>query len=131
MYALMEWDVEQKQPNRVYTRQEMDAARALIEREAARMAEQEGIEPRMDPYMWQVVANCSSELVRHQNRFTRLQNLHKRDQIEVLSDRFKVQLELFLFISGASKVVDSSYLTFSCKNLKFQVFWINSRFLRY
>lgn len=87
----MEWDVEQKEPFRLYTRQEMEAARKLIEEEAEKMAEEEDISPEMDEYMWQVIANCSSELVRFQNRFTRLQNLHKKEQIDVLQDRFKAR----------------------------------------
>uniref|UniRef100_A0A914GQH6 Uncharacterized protein n=1 Tax=Globodera rostochiensis TaxID=31243 RepID=A0A914GQH6_GLORO len=89
MYTLMEWDAEQKEPSHLYTREEREKARKMIEEEATKMAEEEGIEPVLDSHVWQVIANCSSELVRHQNRFNRLQNLHKREQIEVLSDRFK------------------------------------------
>uniref|UniRef100_A0A915E201 Uncharacterized protein n=1 Tax=Ditylenchus dipsaci TaxID=166011 RepID=A0A915E201_9BILA len=40
--------------------------------------------------MWQVVEACSSELVRHQNRFVRLTNLSRRDQIEALSEEFQI-----------------------------------------
>lgn len=90
MYTLMEWDVEGKEPSRLYTKEEMDAARKLISEEAERMALEEGIEPKLDAQLWQVIHNCSSELIRHQNRFTRFQGLNKRDQIEVLAERFKI-----------------------------------------
>uniref|UniRef100_A0A183BXP0 Biogenesis of lysosome-related organelles complex 1 subunit 5 n=1 Tax=Globodera pallida TaxID=36090 RepID=A0A183BXP0_GLOPA len=69
MYALMEWDAEQKEPSHLYTREEREKARKMIEEEATKMAEEEGIEPVLDSHVWQ--------------------NLHKREQIEVLSDRFK------------------------------------------
>ncbi|KAL3111728.1 hypothetical protein niasHT_011015 [Heterodera trifolii] len=90
MYALMEWDTEKKEPTHLYTFEEREKARKMIEEEATKMAQEEGIEPNLDAHMWQVVVNCSSELVRHQSRFNRLQNLHKKEQIEVLSERFKL-----------------------------------------
>ena len=92
MFALMEWDVEGKEPARIYSKQEMESARKQIAEEAQRMAEEEeGIQqPRLDAQMWQVVANCASELVRYRNRFTRLTSLNKRDQVEVLAERFKI-----------------------------------------
>jgi hypothetical protein len=92
MYALMEWDVEGKEPPKQYSKQEMDMARQLIADESAKLAEEEQIEPKLDGQMWQVVANCSSELVRFQNRFTRFSNLNKRDQLEVLNEQFKASL---------------------------------------
>jgi glycerol-3-phosphate O-acyltransferase len=90
MFALMEWDVEGKEPPKLYSHEEMEAARKMIADEARQMAEEEGIEPKLDAQMWQVISNCSSELARHHNRFTRLSNLNKKDQIEVLAERFKV-----------------------------------------
>lgn len=92
----MEWDTEKKEPTHLYTFEEREKARKMIEEEATKMAQEEGIEPNLDAHMWQVVANCSSELVRHQSRFNRLQNLHKKEQIEVLSERFKASGLLFL-----------------------------------
>ncbi|KAL7074159.1 hypothetical protein ACQ4LE_006313 [Meloidogyne hapla] len=91
IYLLMEWDVEGKEPpKQSYSKEAMELAKKMIEIEATKMAKVEEIELKLDPQMWQVVANCFGELVKFQNRFTRLSNLTKRDQLEVLSERFKV-----------------------------------------
>ncbi|CAK5090759.1 unnamed protein product [Meloidogyne enterolobii] len=92
MYSLMEWDVEGKEPppKQIYSKEAMELAKKMIDIEATKMAEAEDIELKLDSQMWQVVANCFGELVKFQNRFTRLSNLSKRDQLEVLSERFKV-----------------------------------------
>uniref|UniRef100_A0A915N824 Centromere protein H n=2 Tax=Meloidogyne TaxID=189290 RepID=A0A915N824_MELJA len=88
----MEWDVEGKEPppKQIYSKEAMELAKKMIDIEATKMAEAEDIELKLDSQMWQVVANCFGELVKFQNRFTRLSNLSKRDQLEVLSERFKV-----------------------------------------
>uniref|UniRef100_A0A915LLT7 Pre-mRNA splicing factor component Cdc5p/Cef1 C-terminal domain-containing protein n=1 Tax=Meloidogyne javanica TaxID=6303 RepID=A0A915LLT7_MELJA len=92
VYSLMEWDVEGKEPppKQIYSKEAMELAKKMIDIEATKMAEAEDIELKLDSQMWQVVANCFGELVKFQNRFTRLSNLSKRDQLEVLSERFKV-----------------------------------------
>lgn len=80
----MEWDVNGKQPTHLLTIDELNAAQKLIDNE---------IENReiLDANMWQIIKNCSSELIRHRNRFVRLSNLNRNDQIEALSDNFKVK----------------------------------------
>ena len=116
MYALMEWDVEGKEPPRqIYSKEAMDLAKRMIEIEATKMAEAD-IELKLDSQMWQVVANCFSELVRFQNRFTRLSNLSKRDQLEVLSDRFKVKIYFYLkllkFYLVLKKILEGTHSIF-------------------
>ncbi|KAH7722287.1 hypothetical protein AAVH_10144 [Aphelenchoides avenae] len=83
MYALMEWDVDGKKPADVFSPAAMQAARELILSESAAGEE-------LDANMWQVISNCTSELIRYQDRFTRLNNLNKKEQIEALSDMFKI-----------------------------------------
>lgn len=93
MYALMEWDVNGKQPHDLYTPEQMLDARKLID---AELSEKE----QLDEKMWQVVSNCLNEMIRYQGRFTRISNLSRKDQLDVLSEHFKVafsSLSFFLF----------------------------------
>lgn len=84
IYTLMEWDVNNKQPNDIPTPENLFAAQQLINAELVNKFE------KLDANMWQIISNCSSELIRHRGRFTRLTNLNRNDQIEALSDCFKL-----------------------------------------
>jgi pre-mRNA-splicing factor CDC5/CEF1 len=86
MYALMEWDISGKQPAEVYSPAAMQAARDLINAESAQREE-------LDDNMWTVIGNCSGELIRHQDRFTRLASLNRREQLEALSEQFRIHQE--------------------------------------
>ena len=91
MYALMEWDVDGKEPARVNTKNELKDAQNLIDAEAASLAKADEVNLELDDDMWRVIKTCSNELIRHKGqRFTRLQNLNKRDQLEALEDQYKV-----------------------------------------
>lgn len=91
MYALMEWDVDGKEPARVNTKNELKDAQNLIDAEAAALAKADEVNLELDDDMWRVIKTCSNELIRHKGqRFTRLQNLNKRDQLEALEDQYKI-----------------------------------------
>lgn len=83
MIKLMEWDLLGKVPEDLYTPEQMQQARGLIEAETDKM-------PILDASMWKVLRECSSELIRHQGRYTRLSNLGRREQAEALSCKFGV-----------------------------------------
>lgn len=83
MYALMEWDVNNKKPKDIFTLEQMQYAKRLIDKEITRQEE-------LDVNMWQVINNCLSECIRYQGRFTRLSNLNRKEQLEVLNEQFKV-----------------------------------------
>jgi hypothetical protein len=95
MYSLAKWDVEGVQPNRLYAPSELSAARELIQVEAEAMKKADGVNLELDEKMWQVINNCSNELVRHKGqRFVRLQSLKKGEQLDALDEQYKV----FLFL---------------------------------
>lgn len=85
MYALMEWDVNNKKPKDEFTPEQMQSAKKLIDEEITKREE-------LDANMWQVISNCLSECIRYQGRFKRLSSLNVKEQIEVLNEQFKVNL---------------------------------------
>lgn len=99
----MEWDVNLKQPFDVPSQEQMQDARKLIEAELDH-------KEVLDASMWQIISNCSSELIRHRGRFTRLSNLNRSDQIEALSEYFKVFFKIFCHLR---------FLTFLLKKMFF------------
>lgn len=76
-----------KAPQDIYTPQQMDEAQELIKSEIDKG-------PELDANMWKVLRECSSELIRHQGRYTRLSNLGRKEQVEALTNKFRVS---FLF----------------------------------
>lgn len=81
----MEWDVNDKKPVEEFSPEELQRAAKLIEEEAPAGEE-------LNANMVQVINTCAGELSLHADRFTRLSNLGKKEQIEALSSQFKVGL---------------------------------------
>ena len=44
--------------------------------------------------MWEVIEQCSTELVQCKGRFTRIAALNKQDQVDALSAQFNVSISL-------------------------------------
>lgn len=89
----MEWDLNHKKPNEECTPEQMQAAQKLMDKEITKREE-------LDANMWQVINNCLAELIQYKGRFTRISNLNRKEQIEVLTDQFRVDENFFLiFIS--------------------------------
>lgn len=92
----MEWDVLGKVPEDLYTPEQMQEARDMIQTELEKM-------PALDANMWKVLRECSSELIRYQGRYTRLSNLGRKEQAEALSNKFRVS-----FVLSISDTVEMS-----------------------
>ncbi|KAI1709251.1 pre-mRNA splicing factor component domain-containing protein [Ditylenchus destructor] len=92
VYAIMEWDVNNKEPAHIYEPEQMTAARQVILKEMERISMEEAGVSRLelDANMWHVVENCSKELIRHQNRLLRFSTLSRRDQLDFLQDQFQM-----------------------------------------
>lgn len=84
----MEWDVNEKKPSEEFSPEELQRAAKLIEQEASSSEE-------LNANMVQVINTCASELILHADRFTRLSNLNKKEQIDALSAQFKVGFYLW------------------------------------
>jgi hypothetical protein len=83
MVKLMQWDVSGIVPEELYTPEQMQDARNLIQEEIEKV-------PSLDANMWKVLNECSSELIRYQGRYTRLSNLGRKEQAEALTNKFRV-----------------------------------------
>jgi hypothetical protein len=83
MYALMEWDIYDKKPAEEFNQEQLKAAEELISQESPSGE-------TLNANMVQVINTCASELILHADRFTRLSNLNKKEQIEALSSQFRV-----------------------------------------
>lgn len=86
VYRLMEWDISGKVPDYVYSVKDMDAARLLIKEEMK-------AGPKLSTQTWSVIKECGDELIAYNGRFTRLNKLGRREQIEALTAKFSVHRE--------------------------------------
>jgi hypothetical protein len=107
---LMEWDVLGKVPEDIYTPEQMKEAHDMIKAEIDKT-------PELDPIMWKVLRECSSELILYQGRYTRLSNLGRKEQAEALSNKFRVSSSFQYFLY---------FYTLTSKFFDFiQKFWSN------
>ncbi|CAI4226521.1 unnamed protein product [Auanema sp. JU1783] len=83
MLKLVEWDVNKKRPEDVYSPEDMEEARKIIQQEM------ELGEP-YNEQMVSVVDQCMSELTYLRGKFLRLGTLNRNDQIEALNGQFQL-----------------------------------------
>ncbi|CAO4362005.1 unnamed protein product [Caenorhabditis nigoni] len=83
MSRLLAWDVDNKAPEVIYSRDDLDAAAELIKQEAA-------AGPEMNAMMWKVVEQCTSEMVLSKDKFTRIAILPREEQMKALNDEFQM-----------------------------------------
>lgn len=83
MAKLLQWDVDNKAPEVIYSREDLDAAAALI-------AEETKAGPELDPLMWKVVEQCTSELILSKEKFVRVAVLGREEQMKALNDEFQM-----------------------------------------
>lgn len=83
MSKLLAWDVDNKPPSVIYSREELDAAADLIKQEA-----ESG--PELNSLMWKVVEQCTSEIILSKDKFTRIAILPREEQMKALNDEFQM-----------------------------------------
>ncbi|KAF1770830.1 hypothetical protein GCK72_002654 [Caenorhabditis remanei] len=83
MSRLLAWDVDNKAPEVVYSREDLDEAAELIKKEA-------DAGPELNSMMWKVVEQCTSEMVLSKDKFTRIAILPREEQMKALNDEFQM-----------------------------------------
>uniref|UniRef100_A0A1I7UXV1 Cell division cycle 5-like protein n=1 Tax=Caenorhabditis tropicalis TaxID=1561998 RepID=A0A1I7UXV1_9PELO len=83
MSKLLAWDVDNKQPDIIYSREDLDAASELIRSEA-------DAGPELNEMMWKVVEQCTSEMILSKDKFTRIAILPREEQMKALNDEFQM-----------------------------------------
>ncbi|CAI5438915.1 unnamed protein product [Caenorhabditis angaria] len=83
MSRLLNWDVDNKIPELIVSREDLDNASEIIKQEAE-------TGPEMNDMMWNVVDQCTSELIFSKNKFSRIAILPKTEQLEALNQQFQL-----------------------------------------
>lgn len=97
MARLLAWDVNEKVPDEILNDEDLKKASQLIQYSfkvftftISFFREETETGPPLDETMWNVIEQCTSELVFSRGKFTRLAVLPRNEQIEALHEQFQL-----------------------------------------
>ncbi|CAD5206576.1 unnamed protein product [Bursaphelenchus okinawaensis] len=96
---MMEWDVMGKVPDDIYDPVMMKKAQDLIEMEM-----EQG--PKLSTDLWNIIKECSDELICYNGRYARLSSLGRREQVEALTAKLNVHREWMAQLSKKTVKVE-------------------------